>query len=273
MSHPPPPSAAAAAPRPLRLRDAGLTPSFLLAAVALSLATQLGTLGFSLLLLHVMDGVVETRNGDTLIGFALLFGFAVVVSGIYTHLRGTLLAAVGERLGLRLQAGALQAAIRNAVRTDSGQGLSVLQDIAQIRRFLGGGSPTAFLDLIGAGVCLGILFHVDTGLGLVAMGGVGATTLLGFVMYRATRRLVAESQKRFLDTSAELGGQLVHPDLVRGIGLLPAEHRRRQHRYDDSLESLDAAQRRVRSLLGLEAMLGELCSMAVQIYTLSLIHI
>jgi ATP-binding cassette subfamily C protein len=269
MSTPPLPAAAAATR--LRLRDVGVTPAVALVVILLTLAAQLGTFGFTLMLMHVMDGVVETRNADTIIAFALLFLFAAVVSGIFTHMRGTLLAAAADRLGLRLQAAALQAAIRNAVRTDTGEGLSVLQDIAQIRRFLSSRAPTSFLDLISAGVCLAILFFIDTGLGLVTLLGVVLTTLLGFVMYRVTRRLVAESQRKFQDTSSELSGQLVHPDLVRGIGLLPATMFRWQGRYDDALGSVDGAQRRVNALLGIEEMLSDLCSIAIMVYACHLI--
>lgn len=260
-------------PPRLALRDVGITPTLLLMVVALTFATQLGLLGFTLLLLHVMDGVVETRNSDTLTGFALLFGLVVIASSLYAHLRGMLLATVSERLGLRLQATALQAAIRNAVRTDASEGLSVLQDISQVRRFLGGRTPTAFLDLIGAGVSAGILYSIDADLGLITLGGMALTTLMGFVMYRATRQLVKDSQKKFLDTSSELSGQLVHPDLVRGIGLLPATMFRWQDRYDDALGSLDAAQRRVHALLGLEEMLSELFGLAIKVFACYLIFI
>jgi hypothetical protein len=54
-------------------------------------------------------------------------------------------------------------------------------------------------------------------------------------MHRATARPVAEARERTLDTAAELGGQLVHPDLSRGIGLLPATLLRWRGRYEEAL--------------------------------------
>ncbi len=249
----------------LRLRDAGITPLAVATIIALSCFGQLGLFAFILLLRHITDGVMETRNSATLIGFLLLFAFTVIVSGLYGHLRAAILRAAAERFGLRLQAQAMQAAIRNAVRTDAGNGLALLQDINQVRRFLAGGGPVAFLDLFGAAIALFVLFYLDTILGLVGILGILIVLLLGFVMYRAARETTQEARRKSLSTSAELGGQLVHPDLVRGIGLLEATMFRWQGRYDDALSSTEAAQQRLNALRGLETTVMELHALAVKV--------
>lgn len=248
-----------------RLRDVGIGPLFCSVVVLLTLTSQLGLVGFVLLLMHITDGVVETRNADTLVAFATLFAFITIISTIFTHLRSAMLAAVAERLGLRLQAQAMQAAIRSAVRADAADGLAVLQDISQIRRFLGGRGPTGFLDLITSGVSLYFLFYIDTGIGYLGVAGIVGAILLGFVMYRATRELVQQSRERLQEVSSELSGQLVHPDLVRGVGLLAATMFRWQGRYDNALKSLDHTQRRVGALLGLETLLFESYYLAIKI--------
>lgn len=254
-----------------RLRDVGVGPLFYGTVLVLTLGGQLGLIGFILLLMHITDGVVESRNTDTLIAFALLFALISVLSASFVHLRSAILAAVAERLGLRLQAQAMQAAIRSAVRTDAADGLGVLQDISQIRRFLGGRGPTGFLDLIAAGVALALLFYLDTGLGLIGVVGIMGATILGFTMYRATGGLVQKSREKSQKVASELSGQLVHPDLVRGIGLLPATMFRWQGRYDDALDSLDQTQRRVGALFGIETLLMESYSLAIQVYACFLI--
>jgi ATP-binding cassette, subfamily C, bacterial len=269
MSAPPPASrlsptsAAAAAPR---LRDAGVTPLFIATAVALTLGAQLGPLSFVILLMHITDGMAVARNPDTLVGFALVFLLLIVLSTAYHHLRSALLNAAAARFGLRLQAMALQAAIRNAVRTDPGGGLAVVQDINRVRGFLGGGGLVAGLDLFSALVALSMLFVLDTRLGLMVSCGVLLACLLGFAMHRATARPVAEARERMLDTAAELGGQLVHPDLSRGIGLLPATMLRWRDRYEAALRCFDRSQARVQALLGLELMLSELLELAVKVF-------
>jgi ATP-binding cassette subfamily C protein len=267
-SAPPPAAATAAAPR---FRDAGVTPLFAATVLALTLGAQVGMLGFVLVLMHVTDGVVEARNPDTLAGFALVFLLLVGLSTAYNNLRGALLRAAAERFGLRLQAAALQAAIRNAVRTDPGSGLAVMQDINRVRAFLGGGALVAGLELVSAFVALAMLFALDTRLGLIGTGGVALSVLLGVAMHRATARPVAEARERMLETAAELGGQLVHPDLSRGIGLLPATLLRWRGRYEEALRCLDRSQGRVAALLGLEAMLAEALELSVQVFACWLI--
>ncbi|MBX6741865.1 MAG: ATP-binding cassette domain-containing protein [Acetobacteraceae bacterium] len=259
------------APAGLRLRDVGVTPLAVATVVGLTIFSQLGLLGFIIVMKHVTDGVVTTGNGSTLVGFALLFAFTLIISGLYTHLRAAMLSAVAERFGLRMQVQAMQAAIRSAVRTDTGNGLSVLQDIDQVRRFLGSGGPTIFLDLISGLVALGLLFYVDTTLGLIGVLGILATIVTGYIMYRATRTVMQQARKKFVDTSAELSGQLVHPDLVRGIGLLPATLFHWQGRYEDALASMESAQNRANALLGLESVVAQLHSTAVKVAVCAII--
>ena len=254
---------AGAAPR---LRDVGVTPVFVATTLALTLGAQLGTLGFTFVMMHVSDGVAEARNPDTLVGFVLVLLVLAALSTAYNHLRGAMLRAAADRFGLRLQAVALQAAIRNAVRTDPGGGLSVMQDIHRVRGFLAGGALANGLELVSASVALLMLFLLDTGLGLIGTAGVSLAALLGFVMHRATARPVAEARERTLESAAELGGQLVHPDLSRGIGLLPATMLRWRGRYEDALRCQARAQGRVGALLGLEAMLAEALELSVMVF-------
>jgi ATP-binding cassette subfamily C protein len=232
----------------------------------LTLGAQVGLLGFTVVMMHVTDGVAETRNPDTLAALALVLLLLLVLSAAYNHLRAALLSAAAERFGLRLRAAAMQAAIRNAVRTDPGSGLAVMQDIHRVGAFLAGGSFVAGLELVSAVVAILMLFALDTGLGLLVLGGVALAASLGAVMHRATARPVAEARERMLETSAELGGQLVHPDLSRGIGLLPATLLRWRGRYEEALRCLDRSQGRAGALIGLETVLAEALGLAVQVY-------
>ncbi|MFX5100618.1 hypothetical protein ABTB97_21085, partial [Acinetobacter baumannii] len=74
----------------IRLRDHGVTPFVIGLACVLTLAAQLAPIAFILVLFHVADGVVETRNEATLIGFTLIFLALVVMSGMFTALRAAL---------------------------------------------------------------------------------------------------------------------------------------------------------------------------------------
>jgi ATP-binding cassette subfamily C protein len=266
---PTPPRAAPG--RGLRLRDHGVTPLFLAVVATLTICVQLGTVAFILLLLHLTDGVMDSRNTDTLAAFAILFAAVVATCGVYTAIRSTLLAAVAERLGVRLRAEAMQAAVRSAVRTDAADGVALLQDISLLQRFLRGPGPVMALEMLGAMAPLAFLFYFDTGLGLIGVGGILAAALVGAVLHLATRGLVAEARRRQAQTAAELGGQLVHPDLVRGLGMLWATMLRWQPRYDAALGGAEDVKKRVNSIQDIETLVFTLYEIALKGYVCYLI--
>jgi len=257
----------------LRLRDFGVTPLFWISMFALSLAAQAGFLGFILFLQHVSDAVSESRSTDSVVGFAILFLFVTISSGLYLHVRNKMMMSVAERLGLKLQAVAIQAAVRGAVRTETSNGLSVLSDINQVRRFMGSGTPLQTFDLVGSVVAVALLFHLDAVLGWIAVGGIVAVVLVGVVMHLVTRRMVEQARAEMSDTAAELAGPMVHPDLTRGIGLLAPTMFRWQERYGRALDTAGATRARVDSLIGIQDVVSEGFSMAIKAFACYLVFI
>lgn len=250
----------------LRLRDLGVTPAFLATLVLLTLASQMAFLGFLLVMKHISDGVLDTRNGATAIGFAALFSVVVALSGWYGHLRSRLLGAVAERLGVSLRAEALQAAVRNAVRTDMAQGATVLREIAKVQALFASRAAMLFLDLIGAVVAILVMFSLDTTLGVIGAGGAAVVAGLGVALHVATRGRLRASAQAMAETETELSAQLSHPDLVRGLGLVTATLSRWQHRHGAALAAEEATHRRVEALHEIEALVTSLLQMGAFLY-------
>jgi ATP-binding cassette subfamily C protein len=257
-----------AAPRApgLRLRDVGVTPVFVATLILLTTASQMAFLAFLLVMKHVSDGVLDTGNGATAIGFAVLFSLMVLLSGWYGHLRGAMLGAIAERLGLTLRAEALQAAVRNAVRTDTAQGAAVLREIAKVQSLFASRAAVLFLELIGALVAIAIMFSLDTGLGLIGLSGAALVAALGLLMHRIAGGPLQESSRAMAETETELAGQLSHPDLVRGLGLVPATLSRWQHRYGAALAAETATRRRAGALHQIETLAAELIQLGAFLY-------
>lgn len=259
-------------PRPgLRLRDLGVTPGFVATLVLLTTASQMAFLGFLLVMKHISDGVLDTRNGATAIGFAAVFALAVGLSGWYGHLRSRLLGALAERLGVSLRAEALQTAVRNAVRTDLAQGASVLREIAKVQGLFASRSALLFLELIGALVAIVVMFTLDTMLGWIGLGSAAVVAALGLALHLATRDRLRDSAQALAETETELSAQLSHPDLVRGLGLVPATLSRWQHRYAAALGAEAATQRRAESLHEIEQLVSSLLQMGAFLYVGSLL--
>ena len=253
-----------ALPRSLRLRTHGVTPLFLVTIVLLTLGAQLGGLAYVMLIMHIADGVSETRNGSTIAGFAVLFFVVMSTSAVLGAFRASLMAAVAERFGLRLRAEAMQAAIRRAVNEDPGEGVAVLRDIGQVEAFIRSPAAILAIEILGAMVPLGILFYFDRGLGLITVGGIVAAGLIGLLIHLATRGKMQEARKRLNDASADLGGQLVHPDLVRGLGMLWATMVRWQPRYDGALDTFEEVQDRRRAVEGVNELAMTVFEMVIK---------
>jgi ATP-binding cassette subfamily C protein len=249
-------TAAAAAPPALlppvgRAAAAGL----LALCLALSFAAQGALLAVPLLTMHVYDGVLASRNMDTLAALALAYVAAVLLGGALRHLRAALLAAVAERAARRLQLRALPAAVRSALDGPGGgdraRGLAALRDVAELRRSLGGGVASDLFDLAAIPVVLAVLFLLHPLYFWVGLGGCALLAALGGLADRATRGLVREASAASARTAADLAGRLRQPDLLDGLGMLPAVLRRWRPQQARALEGQDAAQRRARALQGL----------------------
>ncbi|MDB5375152.1 MAG: ATP-binding cassette, subfamily, partial [Belnapia sp.] len=88
---------------------------------------------------------------------------------------------------------------------------------------------------------------------------------------RAMGTVSADANRRLNDASAELSGQLLHPDVVRGLGQLPATMFRWQRRYDLALDAAGKAQMRASAIREIEALFTSVCLMVIMVYGLVLI--
>lgn len=256
---------AAPARRWLRLRDIGITPLFVLTILLLTFGGLLGIFTFIMTIAHIGDGVLETRNSDTILALALVLVFLTVLSHYYLHRRALMLSAVTERFGPRLRAEAMQAAIRNSVRRDMVSGITVLQDISAVQRFVTSGAVAGSLDMMAGLVAVAFLFYLDQSAGWITLAGIATIILVTYGMKRAVGRMTSDTNEKLDRASAQLSGQLMHPDVVRGLGQLPATMFRWQRRYDQALDSAGRAQTRGDAIREIEHVVSSFCIMAVML--------
>ncbi len=226
------------------LRAMGLGPGSVLAILLLSLGGVLGLFDLVLSVAHITDGVLESKNGNTVLALLLVFALATLLSAYYRHRREALLQAMAERLGLALRAEALQAAIRRAARRDMVAGLGVLQDVAAAQRLVAGEAVAGLLDLAGAAAAVALVFHLNPGFGWILLAGMAATAVLALVLRRVAGPAGAKAEAEMGAAAHELSGQLVHADLARGLGQMPALLARWQRRSEAALGLADIAEAR-----------------------------
>jgi ABC-type protease/lipase transport system fused ATPase/permease subunit len=217
-------------------------------AFALSVAVQGTLLVIPLLTMHVFDGVMGSRNFDTLTVLGIAFATSMVLGGVLRVLRAALLAAVAERLGRRLQLRALVASVRIALGGERLRPALALQDVAALRRLLGGSLPGDLLDLLAIPAALGFLALLHPLFLAVGLGVLVLKTILAVAADRATRTQIAAATAAAAHGASELTAALRQRDTVLGLGLLPAVLRRWAPEWLQALELQDAAQRRAKSL-------------------------
>ncbi len=240
-------AALAAAPRLTRLL--GLV-------LGMSVARQACLLGMPLLTMHVFDSVIASGNLDTLTILGLAFVVALVMAGALRAVRSALMSALAEDMARRLSLEALQTAVRSALSGSRRPGLAALQDTAELRRFLGGGSLADLFDMVGVPIVLFVLYLLHPVYAVVVGAACLLLGVLGVVLDRTTRGMLREASDRQLQTAGELQGRLRQADLLEGLGMLGAVVRRWEPAQAAALHGSDAAQARARALRGITEFLG-----------------
>src|ERR1700704_3098186 len=169
--------------RELRRRSRGL------AGVAVfSGIINLLTLSGSLYMLQVYDRVIPSRNVATLLGLSLIVVLAYLLQGYFDALRTRMLSRVGSLFDAGLQEPihvALATLPLKGVRPMLAQ--QPLRDLDQIRAFLSGIGPTAFLDMPWMPMFLIVLFLFHPVIGMTATLGASAIVAVTLLTERRSR--------------------------------------------------------------------------------------
>ena len=187
---------------------------------AFSGVINLLTLSGSLYMLQVYDRVIPSRNLATLFGLSLMALFAYLIQGYFEALRSRMLCRVATLFDV-----GLQEAIHNALVTLPLRGVkpSAMQqpsrDLEQVRAFMSGMGPTAFLDLPWIPIFLIGLFLFHPAIGVTAVIGMISIVAMMFL----TERLSRDAAKAATDSSAQrqelLGSIQRNAEVIRALGM------------------------------------------------------
>ncbi|MGG5809973.1 ATP-binding cassette domain-containing protein [Falsiroseomonas sp. CW058] len=233
------------------LRRAPAFSGVLATALGLSVARQALALATPLLTMHVFDSAAESASLDTLAVLTVAFVVALLMSAVMRAVRAALMSAMADDLSRRLSLDALQAAVRSALAGSRKPGLAALQDTAELRRFLGGGTLADLFDMVAVPIVLTVLWMLHPVYAVVTAACCALIGLLGLVLDRTTRGMVRSASDRQLQTMGELQGRLRQADMLEGLGMLAAVVRRWQPAQATALREADHAQARARAVRGL----------------------
>jgi PrtD family type I secretion system ABC transporter len=158
------------------------------------------TLSGSLYMLQVYDRVLPSRNVATLLGLSAIVLVAYVFQAYFEAARARMLSRIGTLFDIGLQQRIYQAIAALPLRGAKAMiAQQPLRDLDQIRIFLSGLGPTAFLDLPWIPIFLIALFIFHPAIGLVAM--LGAASIIALTV--ATERKSRAAAKFTMDSSAQ----------------------------------------------------------------------
>ena len=174
----------------------------------------------SLYMLQVYDRVIPSRSLATLLGLSLMVLLAYLMQGYFDALRARMLC----RVATLFDAG-LQDSIHTALATLPLLGVKPmlmqqpLRDLDQVRAFMSGMGPTAFLDMPWIPLFLVALFLFHPLIGLVALLG----TISIVAMTLLTERLSRGAARTAMDTSAQrqvlADATQRNAEVVRALGM------------------------------------------------------
>ena len=178
------------------------------------------TLSGSLYMLQVYDRVIPSKDAGTLASLSVMVLCAYLLQGYLDALRARLLGKIAAQFDAELQAPiylALSALPLTGAKP--GELQQPLRDIEQVRGFLAGAGPTAFLDMPWIPFFLIILFLFHPLLGITALAGacgIVAVTLLAEARssQRSRKAAIAVAQRQVLADATR-----AHADVIRALGM------------------------------------------------------
>lgn len=154
----------------------------------------------SLYMLQVYDRVLPSRNVATLVGLSAMVLIAYLFQAYFEAVRSRMLSRIGALFDVGLQKRIYLALATLPLRGAKPMiAQQPLRDLDQIRTFMSGIGPTAFLDMPWIPVFVVALFIFHPAIGSVAM--LGAATIIGLTVM-AERRARAAA-KFSMDCSAQ----------------------------------------------------------------------
>jgi ATP-binding cassette, subfamily C, type I secretion system permease/ATPase len=174
----------------------------------------------SLYMLQVYDRVIPSRNTVTLMGLSLIVLIAYLLQGYFDALRARMLSKIGTLFDVRLQEPIYRAMASLPLRgAASAMIQQPLRDLDQLRGFLSGMGPTAFLDMPWIPIFLVALFVFHPLIGLTAL--IGALSIISVTLI--SERLSKQAAKQAMDSNAqrqiEADYARVAAETIRALGM------------------------------------------------------
>jgi ATP-binding cassette subfamily C protein PrsD len=192
-----------------------------LAGVAVfSGVVNLLTLSGSIYMLQVYDRVIPSRNIATLVGLSAIVLIAYLLQWYFDALRSRMLARIGALFDAELQPRIYLALVSLPLRgTKPILAQQPLRDLDQVRAFLSGTGPTAFLDMPWIPLFLIALFLFHPAIGVTAIFGAAAIVAMTLLTEYQSRGAAKVSTEGNAQRQVLADALRDNADVIRALGM------------------------------------------------------
>jgi PrtD family type I secretion system ABC transporter len=166
-----------------------------LAIILFSLIVNLLMLTGPLFMLQIYDRVLTSGSIPTLLALSGLVVLLYLLYGFLEFVRSRMMGRLGACLDADIRDRAFQAITFHAVKGDKSVRTAPLSDLAQVRQFLAGPGPFAFLDAPWTPIYLLFIYLMHPVLGVASIVAVALLAVLAIINNLVTRKASAEAGK------------------------------------------------------------------------------
>jgi PrtD family type I secretion system ABC transporter len=192
----------------------------LVGVAGVSGAINLLMLSGSIYMLQVYDRVLPSRNVSTLLGLSILVLAAYLLQGCLDAIRSRMLARISALFDAALQEPIYRALVDLPLR---GAAPSIVQqplrDLEQVRAFLSGMGPTAFLDMPWLPIFVLVLFLFHPVIGFVAVIGAAVIVATALLAERQSRIFARGTAKLSAQRAALADEIRRNADVIHALGM------------------------------------------------------
>ena len=189
-----------------------------------SLACNVGALAVPLYNMEVFNRVMSTHNLDTLLRLSVALAIAAGAYIVLDHLRGSLMAALGNRLAKRLVAPLLETV--QATWPKGTEPMQALRDAETLRSFISSPLLNAPFDLLWSPVLLVVLLLMGWAYAVAGAVCIVLLMVLNLLGEEASRRHLVQSNEATATSLRDVANAARGAEAVLAMGMLPALSRR-----------------------------------------------
>lgn len=228
-----------------------------------SLAANILMLAMPLYTLQVLDRVMSSYNLNTLLMLTLVTVGCLVFFGLFTAVRGAVLARIGDWLQLRLSSHLMKVAIENAALGVPVSASQFQRELANIKNFITGNGLTSLCDAPWSVVFVLVIYLINPLLGSLALMGAFMLVAFGVVVELSTKTPSQRANEFNLRNYQFVEAASRNAEAVEAMGMLGVLTKRWQENDREVQNLMEVANSRSNTLLAISRVMRLLLQIGI----------